>query len=184
MRKARVSARKARGSDSGTAAEGAALHDLFAREWAWRVVALFAREWAWRVVVDPLSAAVSGWRDKLSALPDGAPAARAERTTTTQAFLSQLQSINRDSLSRRDQVSADLMHQQLAERIRIHELGAWEMPVHTQGGFHQTLTFLPSVLPLRTTADVQRYLSVLRDVPRSVDPHIANTRRGLERGMT
>ncbi|NBC86443.1 MAG: DUF885 family protein [Bacteroidetes bacterium] len=145
---------------------------------------LFDREWAWRLAQYPLSATVSGWRDTLSALPDVSPGARDSRAEATRAFLDELQRFDGSKLSRSDQISADLLQSQLRERLRAHRFESAQIPVHTQGGFHQTLTFLPRVLPFRTTEDYRRYIRVLEDVPRYVDQQIANMRRGLDRGMT
>ncbi|HHP7238556.1 DUF885 domain-containing protein [Longibacter sp.] len=145
---------------------------------------LFDREWTWRVAHYPLSATVSGWRDTLSTLPDVSPTARDARAQATRAFLNELEPFDHSKLSRTDQISADLLKSQLRQRLRSNRFASAQIPVHTQGGFHQTLTFLPRVLPFRTAEDYRRYIRVLEDVPRYVGQQIANMRRGLDRGMT
>lgn len=159
-------------SESSASSAAEALHELFEQEWEWRLNAY------------SLAATVSGWRDTLSALPDVSSAAQETKYEETQRFLEIFTSIKKGDLSRRDQVSAQLFESQLRDRLAAHAFGAYQMPVHTQGGFHQTLTFLPRVLPLRTEADLRRYIQVLRDVPRYVEQHTENMRLGLERGMT
>lgn len=155
-----------------TPSDSTALHDLFEREWAWRVETY------------RLSAVVSGWRETIASLPDVSEDAQKARAAETQSFLADLDAIDVDALSPRDRVSARLFRSQLDERLASHRFGAYQIPVHTQGGFHQSLTFLPRVLPFASADDYRQYVSVLRDVPRFVDQHIANMQVGLERGMT
>lgn len=161
-----------RGSAHPAPSDSTALHDLFEREWAWRVETY------------RLGAVVSGWRDAIASLPDVSRQAQEARAETTQVFLAELDRVDTGALSERDRVSARLFRSQLEDRLASHRFGAYQMPVHTQGGFHQSLTFLPRVLPVETADDLRQYVSVLQDVPRFVGQHTANMRAGLDRGMT
>jgi len=139
------------------------LHLLFSQEWDWRKKA-YGPSW--------------------TTLPDVSAEAQRERASRTYEFLESLSQIDRSHLSWSDQVSAHLFEVQLRDRLKAYEFGAYQIPVHTHGGFHRQLALIPYRRQFRTEADVQKYMGVLREIPRYVEQHIENMRLGLERGMT
>ena len=136
---------------------------------------LFEQEWEWRKE----SYGKSG-----SSLPDVSAKAHRASANRTREFLKSLSQIDRSGLSRTDQISAQLFERQLRERLADVEFGVYQIPVHTQGGFHRRLALIPHQRTLRTKSDVQKYMTLLRDIPRYVEQHTENMRLGLERGMT
>lgn len=139
------------------------LHLLFEQEWEWQKES-YGRSW--------------------STLPDVSAKAQRERASQTGEFLASLSQIDRSGLSRTDQVSAQLFERQLRERLTDVEFGVYQIPLHTQGGFHRRLALIPHQRTLRTESDFQKYMSLLRDIPQHVEQHTENMRLGLERGMT
>ncbi len=151
---------------------GARLHDLFDREWEWRL-----RE-------DPEFATAVGrheYDDRLTLL---APEDLARRAEGTKGFLAELAGIPKDSLSSEDQTSAAIFMRQLETRLADFEMGDAEMPINADSGFHSGFAQLPASVPLATVRDVENYLARLEAWPTVVAQEIALMRRGLARGFT
>lgn len=145
---------------------------------------LFEREWEWRLEQNPLLATDVGRHEYDHRLPSVTPEAREARIERTREFLEELDAIDRDALSDEDRVSYDMFRRQLEERVTEHGFGDWQVPINADSGFHIGMARLPAEVPLLTTEDYENYLSRLRAFPRFFGEQIANMRIGLERGMT
>jgi uncharacterized protein (DUF885 family) len=151
---------------------GSRLHDLF------------DREWEWRLEQSPMLATSVGrheYDDRLGSVTPEDLETRAERT---KGFLAELDAVDRDSLPDEDRVSYDMFRRQLEDRIADYGFGDWQIPINADSGFHIGLARLPEDVPLATTADYENYLSRLRQFPRYFGEQTSNMRLGLERGMT
>jgi uncharacterized protein (DUF885 family) len=117
-------------------------------------------------------------------LPSVAAEDLARRVEATREFLDELATIDRSALGTRDRVSYDIFRTQLEDRIASYEFGAYQIPLNADSGFHVGFARLPDDVPLFTVDDYEDYIARLRAFPRYVGQHVANMRRGLERGMT
>jgi uncharacterized protein (DUF885 family) len=152
--------------------EPARLHDLF------------HREWEYRLKEDPLLATTVGRHEYDDRLPSLTTEDLARRAAADKAFLAELAAIDRGKLSLEDGVNYDIFRSQLAEGIASWELGEDQMPFNADSGFHSDFARLPEIVPLATVKDYDNYISRLRAWPRYVDQQIEQMRLGLKRGLT
>ena len=146
--------------------------------------ALFAREWETRLAEDPLFATSVGVHDHDDRLPEMSLEDQARRTELWRGFLRQLEGLDRAALSREDRVHAAVFEMQLRSRVEAFEAGAHFFPFNADSGFHQGMTRLAAMMPMRTTADFENYLARLRALPRWMDQHLATLEVAVERGWT
>lgn len=149
-----------------------------------RLHELFAREWQWRLRESPLFATAVGVHDYNDRLSDESLAAQARRTEETRAFLAELAAIPRAALPRDEQVNYDIFRSQLDLRVKSFEFGEHLMPFNADSGFHSGFADLPDTVPLANVRDYENYLARLAAFPRYMDDHLALLREGLSRGMT
>jgi uncharacterized protein (DUF885 family) len=140
--------------------------------------------WAMELALDPLRATAAGehkWDDRLAY--ESVDSLRAA-TDRRKAVLQSLEAIPRDRLSRRDQVSYQMMATELTTAIKEFEFGAWQMPILADAGFHIGFARLPAELTFNTVADYEHYLARLAAYPRNNSENIANMREGIRTGFT
>jgi uncharacterized protein (DUF885 family) len=145
---------------------------------------LFHREWEYRLKEDPLQATSVGRHEYDDQLPSLTTEDLARRAAADKAFLAELAAIDRGKLSSEDGVNYDIFRSQLADGIASWELGEDQMPFNADSGFHADFARLPEIVPLITVKDYESYISRLRAWPRYVDQQIEQMRLGLKRGMT
>jgi len=160
------------GAAGGRTGESARLHDIFARGWAFALQA------------DPVFATRVGVHDHDDRLPSRAPAALERQHQVRQGLLEELDRIDVTRLDESDRVSHAIYRAQLEDEIAKYELGAYQMPISAEGGFHSEFARLPIQTRFETVRDYESYLARLRQWPRLVEEQIALMRIGLERGMT
>ncbi|MCZ6708799.1 MAG: DUF885 domain-containing protein [Gammaproteobacteria bacterium] len=144
---------------------------------------LFDREWAFRVAEDPLLATSVGRHEYNDRLPVIGSVAQQRRGDTWRGFLAELGRIDRAELSVRDKVNYDIFAQQLEVLVAEIEFRTYEIPLNADSGFHMSFARLPVNVPLQTTADFENYLSRLRAFPKYTDQQIANMRAGIDRNF-
>lgn len=149
-----------------------------------RLHELFEREWQWRLRESPLFATAVGVHDFDDRLSDESLAAQARRTEETRAFLAELAAIPRAALPRDEQVNYDIFRSQLDLRVKSFEFGEHLIPLNADSGFHSGFADLPDTVPLANVRDYENYLARLGAFPRYMDDHLALLREGLTRGMT
>jgi len=157
---------------SAPAEEAAKLHDLF------------NREWEFRLKEDPLFATSVGRHDYDDRLPSVTLADLERQNEATKAMLGELTGIDRSRLPADEQVSYDIFQQQLENRVANYELGEDQMPFNADSGFHTGFSRLPEEVPLATVKDYENYISRLKAWPRFVREEIELMRLGIRRGMT
>jgi uncharacterized protein (DUF885 family) len=150
----------------------ARLHDLFAREWQWRL-----RQYPELAT----AVGVHDYDDRLSDLSAEAFVAAAEQSRT---FLAELGEIGRDALPPEEQASYDIFATQLRERIESHRFGEQQLTLNADSGFHTSFPLLWQSMPFTSVEGYENYLARLRAFPRYMDQNIALMREGLRRGMT
>ncbi len=152
--------------------ESSRLHDLFAREWQFRL-----RE-------DPLFATAIGHHDLAHLLTSMKVEDLERRVDAWRGFLDELSAIDREQLSDDDRINADIFRSQLESLIQDFEAGAHQIPLTVDDGFHIGFARLPAEMPFASVTDYENYLARLAAFPEYVAQHIALMRLGLGRGMT
>lgn len=155
-----------------------------AGETAARLHDLFDREWEFRVSSSPTFATGVGRHEWNHLLPDVSPEARDRRAAETAAFLEELAGIDRSALERTDQVNYDMFKRQLELRLASHRFKTWEIPINADSGFHSGLARMGKNMPFETVKDYENYISRLSAFSDYFGQHIANMKSGLARGMT
>jgi uncharacterized protein (DUF885 family) len=153
-------------------ARNAALQQLFDDE----------RAFTWRE--DPITATVDGVRDYDDRLASVTPAAQVRRLDADRKFLERLRRIERGSLAAPEQVSYDLFEFMVGQRVTLAAHRDWRTPLNSDSGFHLDVLYLHELAAPRTTADYERYIARLRDLPRYFDENIANMRLGVRERFT
>ena len=154
------------------------------REEAARLHDLFEREWEFRLKESPLRATAVGRHEYDHLLPAVDADSQRRRAGVWRDFLSELESIDRSRLESRDRVSAAIFQRQLEDATADIEFGAWQIPLNADSGFHTAFTRLPEEMPLASERDYDNYAARLRAFPAHVGQQIANMREGMVRGMT
>jgi uncharacterized protein (DUF885 family) len=145
---------------------------------------LFSREWEFRLQASPLFATSTGRHDYDDRLPSADPAELARQADATRGFLAELAAIDPAGLDEQDRINYRIFKRQLEGRVSEYEFGADEIPIVSDSGFHTEFSRLPEEVPLATVRDYENYLARLAAFPRWMGEEIAQMRRGLARGMT
>ena len=148
-----------------------------------RLMDLFDREWDNRLNEDPMFATSVGDLRGNHLLTSVTPADLARRYEQDQAFLAELSSFRREDLSPSDRINAAMFERQLDARIKDYELGAWQIPLNADSGFHINFSRIHRRVPLLSVSQYDDLISRLRAWPVLVEQQIANMRAGLESGM-
>ena len=140
------------------------------------------RAFSWRE--DPLAATGEGVHDYDDRLPSVTPAAHERRVAADRGFLRRLHAIDRATLPAPEQVSYDLFDFMVAQRLALARHRDWRMPLTSDSGFFADVMLMHGLADLRSTADYERYVARLEDLPRYFDENVANMREGLRDGFT
>jgi uncharacterized protein (DUF885 family) len=151
---------------------------------AQRLHDLFHREWENRLREDPLYATYVGRHDYDDRLPSMKREDLERRAKELRGFLGELAAIERSKLPAEDVVSAEMLREDLEDRIADFELGLWQMPFNSDSGFHAEFAQLPDQMPFQSVRDYENYIQRLRQWPRYVGEQIELMRIGIQRGMT
>jgi uncharacterized protein (DUF885 family) len=149
-----------------------------------RLQDLFAREWQARLKEEPQLATSVGVHDYDHLLAAEGPADYDRRAAAAAAYLAELGTIDRGSLSPLDRDSAAIFERQLRDQVESHRFGGHLIPLNADSGFHSEFARLAESMPLRTVRDYENYVARLRAFPRLVDDNVALMKEGLRRGMT
>lgn len=145
---------------------------------------LFDREWEARLAEHPLLATAVGRHEYDDRLSSMTPADLQRRYEADKAFLAKLRGIDPQALSDQDRVSYRIFEFQLEDRVRAYELGDYQMPLTSDGGFYIQLSRLPQTMTPRTVEDYENYIARLRQLPRYFTEQTTLMRQGIERGFT
>jgi len=145
---------------------------------------LFDRDWKWRLVESPQFATSVGVHDYDDRLGTVSAADEERRAKQMKVFLGELAAIPKNALSNEDKINAEIFEQQLERGIESIRFREYEIPLSADWGFHTSLTRLPEEMPFQTIHDYSNYISRLNAIPRYVDDEIGVMKNGLARGMT
>jgi uncharacterized protein (DUF885 family) len=140
------------------------------------------RAFVWRE--DPLAATSDGVHAYDDRLPSVTPADQQRRMDADREFLRRLRAIDRAALELQEQVSYDLFDFMVSQRLALARHREWRAPITSDSGFHADVLLMHEIADLRTSADYERYVARLEDLPRYFDENIANMRLGLREGFT
>lgn len=149
-----------------------------------RLHELFAREWAWRLRESPELATTVGVHDYNDRLSDLSPATLERQVVDSKGFLRELAAIDRAALPVGEQVNYDIFATQLTDRVAAHGFGEHLLPLNADSGFHTAFALIWQPMPFQSVADYDRYLARLAAFPRYLDQNIALLEEGLRRGIT
>ncbi len=153
-------------------AAGAALADLVAREWQWRLAEF------------PTLASSVGEHRYDDRLSSETVADYARRDVDTKAFVAQLDAIDVLAVSAEERINAEILRAQLVERLDAFRFNEHLLPLNADSSFHTSFAFLPMSLRFASVVDYDNYLSRLRAFPAFVDQNIALMREGIRTGIT
>ena len=105
------------------------------------------------------------------------------RAALNREFLSRLQAIPVDALSKADRLERDLLERDLKDELAEYEARYFLMPINGRTGFHISFPELPQDCPLRSTADYENYLDRLRAFRKYANGHIDLMREGIRSGL-
>ena len=133
---------------------------------------------------DPFSAGQQGDLAALGRLPDVTPGADRARAAALGVFKAKLAAIPVKGLSDEARLNRDFLTWTLERQLSSLAFDEARMPFNSDGGFHQSLNYLATTTPIRTTAEARAWISRLRALPKFYQDNIANARRGITSGFT
>ncbi|HET9768235.1 MAG TPA: DUF885 family protein, partial [Thermoanaerobaculia bacterium] len=145
---------------------------------------LFDREWAWRLKQSPELATSVGVHDDDDKLSDLAPETLARQAKETEALRAELRTIDRDALPFAEQANYDIFSTQLRERVESYGFGEQYLTINADSGFYSGFPLIWQSMPFQSAKGYENYIARLRAFPRYMDQNIALMREGLKRGMT
>lgn len=145
---------------------------------------LFADERAFSLREQPVSATAEGVHDYDARLASVTPADERRRLAANREFLRRLNAIDRATLSAQDQVSYDLFHFIIEQRVTLAAHRDWRTPFNSDSGFFSDVLSLAEVAAPRTVSEYENYIARLNDVPRYFRENVANMRQGMRDGFT
>ncbi len=146
--------------------------------------ALFDAEWDERLRENPMLATSVGLRDYDDRLASIGLEDLERRDQAAEAWLAQLDALDRETLTVADRANYDIFRAQLQARRDDFAFGTHEIPFNADSGFHSAMARLPAQMPFDDTGCYERYLSRLQALPKLFAQQIDHMKRGLERGMT
>lgn len=145
---------------------------------------LFDREWAWRLKQSPEFATAVGVHDDDDKLSDVSMEALARADRESEAFRAELATIDRAALPADEQANYDIFQTQLRERHESYGFGEQYLTLNADSGFHSSFPLIWQSMPFQTVKQYENYIARLRAFPRYMAQNIALMREGLRRGMT
>ena len=134
--------------------------------------------------LSPQTAAFLGDVSKQGQLDDVSAEFYAKQNKKLKPLLIKLKQINQSKLSFEDQISLKMQIGFLQQIIADNQYQEYQMPITAEGSFHVNLASMHRYAAFNTEQDYQNYLSILKQVPRVMQQHIANMQAGLKRGFT
>jgi uncharacterized protein (DUF885 family) len=142
------------------------------------------RDWAWRLAEFPQLASRVGIREADDRLDHVDGAARARQLAHWRAVAGELAALPLAQLPAADRVTAEVLVEQVHERIAAIEHKTYLMPLNADSSFYAGLADLPRRQTFRAQVDYERYLAKLRDLPRFFDENLELMQEGLASGLT
>jgi len=145
---------------------------------------LFDREWAWRLKQSPELASSVGVHDDDDKLSDVSEQTLERQVEETRAFRAELAKIDRAALPADEQANYEIFDTQLRQRVESFEFGEQYLTINADSGFYSGFPLIWQSMPFQSVKGYENYISRLRAFPRYMDQNIALMREGLKRGIT
>ena len=120
----------------------------------------------------------------LATLEDLSPQALASKHQQHLTFLAQLDHIDRDKLSPKDDINWQILRAQLQDLADRYRYKTHYMPITSEYGFHVGISNIASEFDFSTIEDFENYLTKLTQVQRYFDQQIYWMRQGIKEGYT
>ncbi len=145
-----------------------------------RLHALIDEAWQFGLEEAPVFATRVGdhrYNDRLS---QQSVAAHRRRLAKTEEFQRRLQAIDRNKLTRLDQINVDVFGRLLHDDLQEGRYRSYLMPITNRSGFHVSFPQLANQVPFGTVADYENYISRLSQFDRYATEHIELMRAGIK----
>lgn len=139
--------------------------------------------WQYELAINPLMASSQGMRDQDHKLPDLSPAALARQHETFQGFATELAGIDKDELSRQQQITLLMQEYRLQRYIDNYRFNSHYVPLTAESGFHSSLLFMTRSYRFDREQDFLNYIQRLSAFPEYFQQQIQWMRKGIEVGM-
>ena len=139
--------------------------------------------WQYEMSVSPTTATGYGIHDYDDKLADNSPQGLAAEDKQYRFFLSSLDKIKTESLSRNEQITLLIQRQRLQNYIDQYRYHAHYMPLTSESGFHSSLAFLPRTSRFKSVVDYQNYLARLTQFPAYFEQQIDWMKQGIATGL-
>ncbi len=148
-----------------------------------RFKTLYSTEWAWRTGKAGVSASGESQPNN-GRLDDVDAASQQLRLDYWKHVRTQLDRIDVAQLSPANQVNYAVYREQIGNFIADQQFRNWQMPFNSDSAFWSDIGYELGGGKLRTSADYDKYLDRLGQIPAYFDQQIANMRAGLKRGFS
>jgi uncharacterized protein (DUF885 family) len=145
---------------------------------------LFDREWAWRLKQFPELATSVGVHEDDDKLSDVSMVTLARQAEETKAFRAELAKIGRAALPADELANYDIFDTQLRERVESFGFGEQYLTLNADSGFYSGFPLIWQSMPFQSVKGYENYIARLRAFPRFMDQNLALMREGLRRGIT
>lgn len=145
---------------------------------------IIEREWEWGLKEFPNAATYVGDPRYNDRWPDSSPAAIERRNAHARALVTELEAIDRNTLTPEGRLNYDLLLRDARLAVEAQKFPGELVPLNQMGGVHQDVADLIQMQPRQTVEDYDKVIQRLRGITTLVDQDIALMRRGLAAGVT
>lgn len=145
---------------------------------------LFAREWQWRLQQSPMLSSSVGDRSREDQLDPVGVKVVEGRLPAMKAFREELKKIDIDALEREDRINARIFADQLDNNIGGIEVGEHFLPMTSDSSFYADMGMLARAHRFNDPVSVANYLKRLKQIPRYFDDHIVLLKQAAKQGFT
>lgn len=149
-----------------------------------RFQALLHEEWEYGLQQAPTFASSLGDKRYQDKLPDLSPAAFEARRAHARELVGRIEAIDPAQLPESERLHYTLFLDEAKEDVESQRFPSELLPISQLGGLHTMLPSLAQSQPPRSVADVDAFLSRLRQYPALVDHTLGRMQAGLEKGIT
>ena len=146
--------------------------------------ALLEDAWETSLKESPLFATSAGEHRFNDRLDEVSLADQQRRYDQGQQVLKRLAAIDREKLTRDEQIHFDIFRRLRSDQLQEFEFQTHLMPISNRWGFHIAFPDLRKKVPLDTAGDYENYLARLSQFGRYTDQHIELMRQGIKQGLT
>jgi len=139
--------------------------------------------WQFELNENPLFATYAGDRRGNAKLPQVTLGDIARRNVTRKGFLERLEQIDRQQLSRADQINYDIFRRLTQDELEAFGFQSHLQPITNRSGFHIDFPELPREVPLATVEDYENYVARLNEFARYARQNMELMRAGMDAGL-